>query len=494
MGGDLYPVKPRVTVEGAPVRYECSVCGYVYDEDSEKQPWSELEDDWVCPICSADTSYFEARIEPSVSAAEQKPVDDSVSNLDIYLSEWKRSTDDLEADFATIQHMSVTGESIIEPMRTRKPVVSWDEILVAGAQLASLPRNEDEPVATRTVIGPNARKPLVISTPVYISHMSFGALSREAKIALAKGSAAVETAMCSGEGGIVPESLEASHRYIFEYVPNRYSVTEENLKAVDAIEIKIGQSAKPGMGGHLPGHKVTEEIAAVRGFPAGEDVTSPARFEDITNADELRAKVEWLRETSDGKPVGIKLAAGHIESDLAVALAAGPDFITIDGRPGATGAALKSVKDSTAIPTIYALSRARRFLDSEGAEGVSLIITGGFRSPSDMAKALAMGADAVAIATTALVAIGCQQYRICDTGKCPVGITTQDPELRSRFDIDLSAERLENYLRATTRELEDFTRLTGHEDIHQLECRDLRTTSSEIAHHTEIAHVGEQDT
>jgi glutamate synthase domain-containing protein 2 len=363
-----------------------------------------------------------------------------------------------------------------------------------GAQLASLPRNEDEPVSTRTVIGPEAEHPLEIATPVFVSHMSFGALSKEAKIALAKGSAAAETAMCSGEGGIVPESLEASHRYIFEYVPNRYSVTDENLRAVDAIEIKIGQSAKPGMGGHLPGHKVTEEIAAVRGFAAGEDVISPAHFEDITTPDELRDKVSWLREKSGGKPIGIKLAAGHIEADLEIALQASPDFVTIDGRPGATGAASKAVKDATAIPTIYALARARRYLDSMMAEGVSLVITGGFRSSSDIAKALAMGADAVAIASAALIAIGCQQYRICDTGRCPVGITTQDPDLRSRFDIDLSAERLANYFRVITGELANFARLTGNDDVHHLRITDLRTTSSEITKYTDIAHVGEATT
>lgn len=477
------------------MKYECSVCGYVYDEDAEGTAWRKLPDGWECPVCGADTSYFDPQGEPpALDAASAEAPAGAARTLDNYLSDWKRSADELEQSFTAIQHIAVTGESIIEPMRTHKPVMSWDEILVMGSQLASLPLNEDEPVTTRTVIGPKARQPLVISTPVFVSHMSFGALSREAKIALAKGSARVETAMCSGEGGIVPESLETAHRYIFEYVPNRYSVTDENLKAVDAIEIKIGQSAKPGMGGLLPGHKVTAEIAAVRGFPQGEDVISPAHFEDITNPDQIRQKVAWLRETSDGKPIGIKLAAGHIEADLEIALQADPDFITIDGRPGATGAALKSVKDSTAIPTIFALARARRYLDSMVAEGVSLVITGGFRTSSEIAKALAMGADAVAIASAALIAIGCQQYRICDTGRCPVGITTQDPDLRSRFDIDRSAERLANFFRVTTGELEDFARLTGHDDVHQLSVEDLRTTSSEIAKYTDIAHVGDSRT
>jgi glutamate synthase domain-containing protein 2/rubredoxin len=477
------------------MKHECSVCGYVYDEDAEGTPWSGLPDDWLCPVCSADKSHFEVQKEPTVASAEAIDAPAGAGDgLETYLAEWKRPSDDLEQHFVAIQQMAISGSSIIEPMRTRRPVIGWEEILVMGAQLAALPRNEDEPVSTRTVIGPQAERPLEISTPVFVSHMSFGALSREAKIALAKGSAMAETAMCSGEGGIVPESLEAAHRYIFEYVPNRYSVDDENLRTVDAIEIKIGQSAKPGMGGHLPGHKVTDEIAAVRGFPPGKDVISPARFEDIATPEQLREKVQWLREASNGKPIGIKLAAGHIEADLEIALQANPDFITIDGRPGATGAASKAIKDTTAVPTIFALSRARRYLDSMMAEGVSLIATGGFRTSSDVVKALALGADAVAIASASLIAIGCQQYRICDSGRCPVGITTQDPELRARFDIGRSAERLANFFNATTQELADFARLTGKDDIHKLSIADLRTTSSEVATYTDVAHVGEAHT
>jgi len=478
------------------MRYQCSVCAHVYDEEAEGTPWGELPDDWVCPICGAEKEYFEpasdveggdAAVAP-MSAPQPSAQD---SELGGYLGEWRRSADELESTMSVIQQTAISGESVIEPMRSRKPVISWDAILIQGAQLAMLPLNQDHPVSSRTVIGPGAAHPMVLDTPVYVSHMSFGALSREVKVALAKGSAAAGSAMCSGEGGIIPESLAAAHRYIFEYVPNRYSVSAENLRAVDAVEIKIGQSAKPGLGGHLPGTKVTDEIAAIRGFPAGQDITSPAHFDDITGADELRTKVEWLRETSGGKPIGIKLAAGHLEADLAVALAAGPDFVTIDGRAGATGAAPKVVKDSTAIPTIFALARARRFLDERGADTVSLVITGGLRLSSDIAKALAMGADAVAVATAALIAAGCQQYRICHTGNCPVGITTQDPALRARLDIELSARRVENFLRVTTAELRDFARLAGHDDVHALCVGDLRTTSSEIASHTPIAHVGE---
>jgi glutamate synthase domain-containing protein 2 len=266
-------------------------------------------------------------------------------------------------------------------------------------------------------------------------------------------------------------------------------VTEENLKRANAIEIKIGQSAKPGLGGHLPGRKVTAEVAAVRGFPEGADILSPAHFDDVRNPDDLKKKVTWLREQSGGRPIGIKLAAGNVEADLEVVLYAEPDFITLDGREGGTGSAPKFIKDAASVPTPFALYRARKFLDEKRAEDISLLITGGFRVSSDFAKALAMGADAVAIGTAAMMAIGCQQYRICNTGKCPVGIATQDPELRARLGVERSAERLTNFLNVCTKELKEFARLTGNDDVHSLSVEDLCTTNSEISGHTSIEHV-----
>jgi glutamate synthase domain-containing protein 2 len=388
-----------------------------------------------------------------------------------------------------IHMISETGASIIEPMRTERPTFSWDEILVKGAQLARIPLNHDEAVNTKTIIGPKAKRPMVIDTPIYITHMSFGALSKEGKLALAKGSATARTAMCSGEGGILPESMQSAYKYIFEYVPNRYSFTEENLKKVDAIEIKIGQSAKPGMGGHLPAEKVTEEIAKIRGVSQGSDIISPSHFEDIKNRDDLKKKVEWLRKSSDGRPIGIKFAAGNVEADLEVALYAEPDFVTIDGRPGGTGAAPKFIKAATSVPSIFALYRAGKFLKEKGITDVSLVITGGLRISSDFAKALALGADAVAIGTSALMACGCQQYRMCSTGRCPMGIASQDPELRQMVNIDESAKRLTNFLRVSTEELKDFARLTGNNNVHRLSIHDLCTTNSEISDYTEIEHV-----
>lgn len=465
--------------------YKCKVCETIYDEEKEGVKWDELTDDWACRVCESDKScFFPEQLDPTKAVSEDKLPEKSVVE-----GEFTRAEDDLEIDMADIHKISQTGASIIEPMRTRRPSISWDVILIKGAQLARIPLNPDEPVKTETVIGPKANKPLVIDTPIYITHMSFGALSKEAKIALARGSAAVKTAMCSGEGGILPESLAEAHKYIFEYVPNRYSVTEENLNKVDAVEIKFGQSTKPGMGGHLPGEKVTKGIAAIRGCKEGEDIISPSRFEDIKNRDDLKKKVEWLRNATNGKPIGIKFAAGNIEADLEVALFAEPDFITIDGRAGATGASPKFVKAAASVPSMFALFRASRYFKEKGIQDVSLIITGGLRISPDFAKALALGADAVAIGTSALMAIGCQQWRICDTGKCPMGITTQDPQLRERLNIDESAKKLENFLRVSTEELKNFARLTGNDDVHKLSISDLCTANSEISSHTDIEHV-----
>jgi glutamate synthase domain-containing protein 2/rubredoxin len=467
----------------------CGLCSFVYDEDSAGTPWQSLPDDWVCPVCGSPKSEFApaAAVSPPASA-ESADRAQTPAGLDDYLKEWRRTSDPVEIHMPDIHRLAETGEPIIEPMATAAANIGWDNILVKGAQLATIPLNEDVPVNSSTVIGPKSARPLVIDTPLFVTHMSFGALSREAKIALAKGSALAKTAMGSGEGGVLPESLQHSYKYILEYVPNEYSVTEAMLTQVDAVEIKIGQSAKPGLGGHLPAGKVTGEIAEVRGRPEGQDITSPAHFKDILTARDLGKKINWLREKSAGKPIGIKIAAGNIEADLAVALPGGPDFVTVDGRAGGTGAAPKFVKRAASVPTVFALHRARKFLNEQKA-GVSLVITGGFRIPSDFIKALAMGADAIALGTSVLLAVGCQQYRICNTGRCPVGITSQDPELRSRLDIDRSAGRVANFFRAATEEMKQFARMTGHDDVHGLSTADLCTINSEISGFTDIEHV-----
>lgn len=420
--------------------------------------------------------------------AESDSSSASSGNPLAYPEEFAKSESKEFPQMNVIHQMALTGKSIIDAMGTLKPIISWDDILIMGAQLNPAPLNEGDPVDTTTIIGKKARKPMKIYHPIYVSHMSFGALSKEMKTALAKGSAMTKTAMCSGEGGILPSERQAAYKYIFEYVPNLYSVTEENLKNADAIEIKIGQGTKPGMGGHLPGDKVTEEISKIRRKPMGQDVLSPSKFPNIETRQDLKRMVDWLKEASDGRPIGVKIAAGHVEQDLEWIAYADADFVTIDGRGGATGASPRSLKDNTSIPTIFALHRARKYLDEHNIN-MDLVITGGLRLPGDFAKALAMGADAVAIASAALVAAGCQQYRICNTGACPIGAATQDPELRKRLQEDKAAKRLANYLNACKAELEMFGRITGHSNIHDLNVTDLKTTNREISEYTNIEHV-----
>lgn len=477
--------------------YKCSVCGYIYDESKNDKTWDELSEDWECPVCTKGRSYFgkisTVYYEEDEKIAEDIVEDESKLNTEKegdlnYLSTYLRRDDEVEKHMDIIHEMAVTGKSIIEPMRTKLPVISWDDILIMGAQLNPLPLNEHDEVNTTTIIGKKAKKPMIIENPVYISHMSFGALSKELKIALAKGAAQNKTAMCSGEGGILSEEKEASYKYIFEYVPNKYSVTEENLKNSDAIEIKIGQGTKPGMGGHLPGEKVTEEIAKVRNKPVGQDVISPSCFEEIQSKEDLKKLVDELREVSEGRPIGVKISAGHIEKDMEFIAYAKPDFVTIDGRGGATGASPKLLKDATSIPTIFALYRARKYIDTHGLD-IDLVITGGLRISTDFAKAIAMGADAVAIASSALMAAACQQYRICGSGKCPVGVATQDEELRKRLHIENSANRVANFLNVSLEELKTFARISGHKDIHDLSVDDLYTVNSEISNYTNIQHV-----
>ena len=466
--------------------YKCSVCGFVFDEEKEGKSFSELT---ACPLCKQPAEKLRpAPAEDSGKEAAGENAEVSDCPADLSYPKETRKTDSSYRYMKEIHEMAVSGKSAIEAMGTQMKMPGWDDILILGAQLNPMPLEEHAEVSLQTVIGKRAKKPMVLDMPVYISHMSFGALSRETKIALAKGSAAAGTAMCSGEGGILPEEKEAAYKYIFEYVPNLYSVTDENLKTADAIEIKIGQGTKPGMGGHLPGGKVTPEIAKIRNKPLGEDVISPSRFPGIDTKDDLKKLVSELRERSEGRPIGIKIAAGRIEKDLEYCVYAEPDFITIDGRGGATGASPAIIRDSTSVPTVYALYRARKYLDSVKAE-IDLVITGGLRVSSDFAKALAMGADAVAVASAAMVAAACQQYRICGTGMCPVGVATQEPALRERLHMDAAAGRVANYLRCSAEELKTFARITGHEDIHELSVDDLCTISREISEYTNIEHA-----
>lgn len=467
-------------------RFVCTVCGYVYEGEAAPEE---------CPVCHQPGSKFREEVSedtiPEGEAGEKAAEpDEKPASVEADLSYDKTyyRLDESCRYMEEIHQMAVTGKTIGGSMGTKMPMPSWDDILLLGAQLNPPPLDDDAPVTTMTIIGKNAKRPMILENPVYISHMSFGALSKEIKVALAKGSAMAKTAMCSGEGGILPEERDAAYKYIFEYIPNKYSVTDENLRAADAIEIKIGQGTKPGMGGHLPGEKVTPEIAALRGKKPGEDVQSPSKFPELNSKEDLKEMVTMLRNRSDGRPIGIKIAAGRIERDLEFCVYAEPDFITIDGRGGATGSSPLFLREATTVPTVYALYRARKYLDSIHSD-ISLVITGGLRVSADVAKALAMGADAVAVASAALIAAACQQYRICGSGNCPVGIATQDPKLRERLKVEQSAQRVANYLNVTLAELKSFARITGHSSVHDLSVDDLVTINREISEFTNIRHA-----
>ena len=462
-------------------KYKCSVCGFIFDEAKEGKSFAELEH---CPVCQQPKTKF-IRIEDNLPATPETAQPENSLSYDL---QYVRNDEKMRYMDA-IHEMAVSGKTIIGAMGTTMAMPNWDDILILGAQLNPAPLLDDEPVITTVVIGKNAKRPLIAENPVFVSHMSFGALSAETKVALAKGTAMSGSVQESGEGGILPEEREAANKYIFEYIPNKYSVTDENLRNSDAIEIKIGQGTKPGMGGHLPAEKVTPEIAAIRNKPLGQDIHSPSKFQEIKTKEDLKALVAELRDRSDGRPIGIKIAAGRIERDLEFCVFAEPDFITIDGRGGGTGASPYLLREATSVPTIYALHRARKYLDSVGAKNISLIITGGLRVSSDFAKAIAMGADAVAVGTGALIAVACQQYRICGSGKCPMGIATQDPELRARLKVEAAALRVANYLNVSLAELRSYARITGHRRLHDLSVNDLCTIRSEISEHTDIPHA-----
>lgn len=389
---------------------------------------------------------------------------------------------------ASIQKLAQSGKSENSAMSTLRTFPGFETLVFKGAQLHKMPLNEDIEVNTKTIIGKTAKQPLELELLFYVSHMSFGALSREAKIALAKGTSLVGTAMCSGEGGMLPEERQSASKYIYELGTAAFSHIDSVMMQADAVELKIGQGVKPGLGGHLPGHKVTEEIAKIRGLKPGEPSVSPGRLSGVNNLEDLQKKVAHIKKITGGKPVGIKFAAGRIEEDIEFTLKAEPDFITIDCRGGATVSSPKFLKDNVGIPPIFVIRRTRKYLD-EINSSVTLCITGGFRDSSDIAKAIALGADAVALATTSMIAIGCIQAKVCHTGTCPVGIATQNEQLRQLFDEEKALTQFRNFYTAINNELKIFARTNGVNDIHKLEIDDLVTDNNVVAGFTDIDHI-----
>ena len=403
------------------------------------------------------------------------------------------------------------GRYRIRGFSTFQKVTHFDDLTFLSTGLTRFPlEGYKERCNTRTVIGGlRAEKPLVLETPIYISGMSYGALSANAKTALGKGAAMVGTASCTGDGGMLQSERDASDKLIYQVLPSRYGFNPHHLVQAQAVEIVVGQGAKPGTGGMLMGVKVLDDIADMRDLPRGIDQRSPARHPDWLGPDDLAVKIEQLREATDWRvPIHVKLGACRVDDDVKLAAKAGADAVVIDSMVAGTGASAEVLIEHSGIPTVPAIVMAREALRELGLYGkVSLIASGGIRNGADVAKALALGADAVAIGIGALVALNCNkdipesdfineigvpagQCRHCHTGKCPVGITTQDPELTKRLDPDEAAERVANYINSMTMEMALLTRSLGKGDVHSLEPEDLAALTIEASAMARVPLVG----
>ncbi len=372
----------------------------------------------------------------------------------------------------------------------RKDLPQWDDIQILPAQVARKPLLDDAPVDTSVVIGPRAVKPLQLDIPLFVSDMSYGALSEEAKTALARGAELAGTGICSGEGGMLPEEQAENSRYFYELASAQFGWKPELVERVQAFHFKGGQGAKTGTGGHLPGEKVQGKIAEVRGLEPGQSAVSPSTFPELHTPQDFARIADEVRERSGGIPIGFKLSANHIEADIDFALEAGADYIILDGRGGGTGAAPLIFRDHISVPTIPALARARRHLDAKTGGEVSLVITGGLRVAEDFVKAMALGADAVAVSNSAMQAVGCIAARMCNSNNCPVGIATQKPELRKKLDVQIGAEKLARYFGASVELMQVLARACGHSSLSDLNADDITTWKREMADLSGVRFAG----
>jgi CDGSH-type Zn-finger protein len=372
--------------------------------------------------------------------------------------------------------------------RTELP--KWEQIQIMTAQLAPAPLQPDVDVGTELVIGPRAKKPLRLAMPLFVSDMSFGALSQEVKIALSRGAQMAGTGICSGEGGMLPEEQAENERYLYELGSGKHGYDEKLLTKVQAFHFKCGQAAKTGTGGHLPGCKVTDKIAEVRGIEPGTDSESPPTFRDLSTPDDFRSFADNVRARTGGIPIGFKISSNRIEQTIDFALEASADYLILDGRGGGTGAAPAIFRDNISVPTIPALARARRHLDASGAGDVTLIITGGLRVPADFVKAMALGADGIALANSSIQAVGCIGARICNTNQCPAGIATQDPELRKLVNVENAAVKVANFYLASVGMMKVMARACGHDHLGKFCLDDIATWHREIADLTGIEFSG----
>ncbi len=406
------------------------------------------------------------------------------------------------------------GRYRMRGMAIFKKIPNWDDLtFLPGTLTRFVIEGYREKCETKTVIGPRAKRPLELDIPVYITGMSFGALSYEAKVALARGATMAGTATCSGEGGMIPDERRYSSKWFYQNIQSRYGFNPHHLRLADGCEFFIGQGHKVGLGGHLMGQKVSDQVAEMRSLPAGIDQRSPARHPDWLGPDDLALKVQEIREATNWEiPIQFKLGAARVYDDVRMAIKCDPDSIYIDGMEGSTGAGPHIAAENTGVPGIVAIRQARKALDDLGKTGeITLIYAGGVRDGADLAKALALGADAVAIGTSAMVALNCNKdipeadfeteigveagycYH-CHTGRCPVGVATQDPKLRARLDPDTAAERVYNFLHTMTIECQMMARACGNTNVHSLEPEDLAALTMEASAMAMVPLAGTQHT
>jgi glutamate synthase domain-containing protein 2 len=399
----------------------------------------------------------------------------------------KAEREDFYSKMVEIRNVAEKGVSMLGSMGSLKKMpFSLDDFHFVPAQVSKIPLNTNEEVNIKTVIGPQAKKLLKVSSPILFSGMSYGAVSRNVRLVLAKVASSLDVGINSGEDIILPEELDiASKTLILQYSTVRLNTTEDILKKISAVEIRFGQGAYPGWESLLPANKVPQEVSKLLDLKEGEDQHSPAHHPDIRNEDELKEKIRFLKELTNGVPIGAKIGCGNVENDIEILARSGVDFISLDGFGGGTGATEFFIRENVGVPIIVALPRADRHLKKIGARGkISLIAGGGLRTSADFAKCLALGADAVAIGTSALIAINCQQYRLCHTGQCPTGVTTNDPILVQRLDVDEGVRKLTNFIKVSNMEIANFLRIVGKSDIKKLGLEDLVALKKELSEAT----------
>ena len=383
----------------------------------------------------------------------------------------------------------------------KRPVPNFDDLVFLGASMSRYPlEGYRERCDTNVIIGARyASKPIELDIPITIAGMSFGALGANAKRALGLGASAMGTSTTTGDGGMTQEEREASKTLVYQYLPSRYGMTPDQLRQADAIEVVVGQGAKPGGGGMLLGQKITDRVAEMRTLPAGIDQRSACRHPDWTGPDDLEIKIQELREiTNWEKPIYVKVGATRTRYDVMLAVKAGADAVVVDGMQGGTAATQDIFIEDVGIPTLPAVRLAVEALQElDMHRKVQLIVSGGIRTGGDVAKALALGADAVSIGMAALMALNCNapvfeddyaalgtrpgECHMCHTGRCPVGITTQDAELEKRLDPEEGARRVQNYLSTLTMECQTLARACGKSHVHNLEPEDMVALTVEAA-------------